>query len=148
MAFDERKGLTIRSAIDTTYLDTSHFDVECSFPKPAFEDLDKLTISDVDGLRPFIMDGGQLKTQEITVSAHVSNRQELLLRTLYTLTVHPGYIDLRYPVIVTWGHKDNPVQLQCYLSNYVPPDSVNYKDAEILSVKLTLRAIELQPRRQ
>lgn len=140
MAFNVRNGLSVQSAIDTTFLDTAHFDAECVFPR-GFDELNKLVISNVGGLRPFIIEDGQLKTQEFTVEAYVTNRQELLLRSLYTATVHPGYIDLRLPITLMWGHEDNPTQIKCYLSKYEPPESVDYKSAEILDVKLTLRAI-------
>lgn len=140
MAFNVRNGLSIQSAIDMTFLDTAHFDAECAFPR-GFDELNKLAISTVGGLRPFILEDGQLKTQEFTVEAYVSNKQDMLLRSLYTATVHPGYIDLRLPITLMWGHEDNPMQLKCYLAKYEPPETVSYKDAEILDVKLTLRAI-------
>ena len=140
MAFNVRNGLSVQSAIDTTFLDTAHFDAECVFPR-GFDELNKLVISNVGGLRPFILEDGQLKTQEFTVEAYVTNKQELLLRELYMATVHPGYIDERLPITLMWGHEDNPTQVKCYLANYEPPESVSYKDANILNVKLTLRAI-------
>lgn len=140
MAFTRENGLSVQQAIDTTFLDTAHFDAECKFPR-GFDELNRLAISDVGGLRPFLISDGELKTPEFTVEAYVTNRQEMLLRDLYTATVHPGYIDERLPIILMWGHADNPTQVKCYLADYELPDSVNYKDAEILNVKLTLRAI-------
>ena len=56
MAFNVRNGLSIQSAIDTTFLDTAHFDAECEFPR-GFDELNKLAISTVGGLRPFILEG-------------------------------------------------------------------------------------------
>lgn len=140
MAFTRENGLSVQQAIDTTFLDTAHFDVECKFPR-GFDELNRLAISDVGGLRPFLISDGELKTPEFTVEAYVTNRQEMLLRDLYMATVHPGYIDERLPITLMWGHADNPTQVKCYLADYEPPDSVSYKDAEILNVKLTLRAI-------
>lgn len=141
MAFTENTGLTVQSAIDTTFLDTAHFDAECSFPG-GYEELNRLVITHVDGLCPFMVVEGKLKTQECTVEAHVTLQQEVLLRGLYTATVHPGYVDLRYPVTLTWGHYDRPTQVKCYLARYVAPEDVNYASAELLSVKLTLRATD------
>ena len=140
MAFTRENGLSVQQAIDTTFLDTAHFDAECKFPR-GFDELNRLAISDAGGLRPFLISDGALKTPEFTVEAYVTNRQEMLLRDLYMATVHPGYIDERLPIILMWGHADNPTQVKCYLADYEPPDSVSYKDAEILNVKLTLRAI-------
>lgn len=140
MAFTRENGLSVQQAIDTTFLDTAHFDAECKFPR-GFDELNRLAISDAGGLRPFLISDGELKTPEFTVEAYVTNRQEMLLRDLYMATVHPGYIDERLPIILMWGHADNPTQVKCYLADYEPPDSVSYKDAEILNVKLTLRAI-------
>lgn len=140
MAFNERNGLTVQSAIDTTYLDTAHYDAECAFPN-GFEELNKLAITQVGGLRPFVIADGQLKTQEFTVESIVTLRQELLLRALYEATIHPGYTDLRFPIVFMYGHRDSPMQIKCYLSEYDAPESVDYKSADILNVKLTLRAI-------
>ena len=140
MAFTRQNGLTVQSAIDTTFLDTAHFDAECAFPR-GFEELNKLAITNVGGLRPFIINDGNLKTQEFTVEAILTLQQEVLLHNLYTATIHPGYVDLRYPITFSWGHPDSPNQIKCYLANYEPPDSVDYSNAEILDVKLTLRAI-------
>lgn len=140
MAFSRQNGLSVQSAIDTTFLDTAHYDAECSFPN-GFEELNKLAITKVGGLRPFVIADGQLKTQEFTVEAVVTLRQELLLRALYESTIHPGYTDLRFPIEFMYGHPESPMQIKCYLSEYEAPESVDYKSAEILDVKLTLRAI-------
>lgn len=142
MAFRRENGLTVQQAIDTTFLDTAHFDAECRFPR-GFDGLDRLAISKADGLRPFILSDGKLKTPEFTVEAYVTLKQHKLLQALYEATVHPGYIDERFPILLQWGDpsdKDHP-QRECYLADYTPPESVSYKEAEILSVKLTLRAI-------
>lgn len=142
MAFTRENGLSVQQAIDTTFLDTAHFDAECKFPR-GFDELNRLAISDVGGLRPFLISDGELKTPEFTVEAYVTLKQHKLLQNLYLATVHPGYIDERLPVVLVWGDpldKEHP-QVACYLAEYEPPESVSYKDAEILSVKLTLRAI-------
>lgn len=148
MAFTQSNELTVQSAIDTTFLDTMHYDAECQFPR-GFDKLDRLAITSVGGLRPFVMKEGKLQTPEFTVEAVVTIEQELMLRDLYAATIHPGYVDLRYPITFMWGNSarrtdhtpDNSTQIKCYLSEYEPPDSVDYKSAEILEVKLTLRAI-------
>ena len=54
--------LTVQSSIDTTFLDTVHFDVSCKFP-PGYEILDDIVIFDTGGLRPFVLNDGVLKTQ-------------------------------------------------------------------------------------
>lgn len=140
MAFNEQNGLTVQAAIDTTFLDTVHYDAECVFTN-GYEELSKLVITNVSGLRPFIIKDGDLQTPEFTVEAYVTARQELLLEELYKATIHPSYVDLRYHIDFMWGHTDKPKLFSCYLSEYEPPDSVDYKSADILSVKLTLRAI-------
>lgn len=133
-------ALSVQEAIDTTYLDTAHYDTVCEFPR-GFESLNSIVIKEAGGLVPFVIVDGSLKTQEATITAIVTAEQENLLRQLYRLTVHPNYIDQRYPILLTWGHPDKKIQLNCYLSNYKAPDSVNYGQAEILDVDLTLRAI-------
>ncbi|MBR4792464.1 MAG: hypothetical protein IK038_02255 [Bacteroidaceae bacterium] len=139
-------ALSVQSAIDTTFLDTAHFNAECDFSRArGFHELNDIVIYDVAGLHPFIIANKELKTQEFTVTALVTLQQEALLRDLYEQTVHPNYIDLRYPIVFSWGDSSGegpePTQYDCYLSDYEPPESVSYKSAEILSVKLTLRAI-------
>lgn len=133
-------ALSVQEAIDTTYLDTAHYDTECVFPR-GFETLNNIVIKETGGLVPFIIVDGALKTQEFTITAIVTNEQENLLRQLYRLTVRPGYIDQRYPIRFTWGHPDKKTQMECYLAKYTPPESVNYSQADILDVDLTLRAI-------
>ena len=102
-----------------------------------------MAMTNVGGLRPFIMTDGELKTPEFTVEAYVTLKQHKLLQDLYMATVHPGYIDERLPVVLMWGDpSDNEhPQIVCYLSDYQPPDSIDYKSADVLSVKLVLRQI-------
>ena len=142
MAFTRQNGLTVQDAIDTTFLDTVHFDAECTFPR-GFEDLNKLAITNVSGLRPFIITNGELKTPEFTIEAYVSLKQHKLLQDLYMATVHPSYIDERWPVVFMWGDPsdDDHPQVACYLSDYQPPESIDYKSADVLPVKLVLRQI-------
>lgn len=142
MAFTKQNGLTVQDAIDTTFLDTAHFDAECAFPR-GFEDLNKLAIINVSGLRPFIMANGGLKTPEFTVEAYVSLKQHKLLQDLYMATVHPGYIDERLPVVLMWGDPSDSThpEVACYLSDYQPPEIIDYTSANVLSVKLVLRQI-------
>ena len=134
-------ALTVEEAINTTYLDTAHYDVVCQFKARGFEELDNIVIKEVSGLVPFYVVKGELKTPEITIKAIVTAKQEYLLRRLYLLTVHNKYIDQRYPINVRWGYPEMENYGDCYLSDYVPPDSVNYTNAEILEVEFTLRAI-------
>lgn len=143
MAFDERNGLTVQSAIDTTFLDVAHYDATCVCNVSGFEEISNIAISDVSGLRPFVISDGSLKTPEFTVTAYVTLKQDKLLQDLYMATVHPGYIDERFPIIFMWGDiADNShPQVSCYLANYSPPDNVNYRSADLLPVRLTLRQI-------
>ena len=48
---------------------------------------------------------------------------------------------MRYPVILRWGPAENPETKECYLYEYNPPEGVDYKSAELLGVKLTLKPI-------
>lgn len=145
MATESEKpaGLTVQSAIDTTFLDTMHYDVQCNFTN-GFEELNEtsLVITNVSGLRPFIIKDGSLQTPEFTLEAYVTVRQDELLQELYKATIHPNYVDLRYPVEVSWGYLKDSKLYSCYLLEYEPPDSVNYSSAEILSAKMTLRVID------
>lgn len=133
--------LLIEDSIDTTFLDTAHYDIRCQFPRNGFESLDKIVIKEAGGLVPFVYTGDELKTQEFMVTAIVTHEQDGLLRELFKFTVHPGYIDERYPIHVTWGHRNVPVSKDCYLASYKTPESINYSSAEILTVELTLRVI-------
>lgn len=132
--------LSVQSAIDTTFLDTAHFDVSLKFPS-GFEDLDEMPVSDADGLVPFVVVDGNLKTQEFGLTCLVTERQEALLRVLYAYTIHPAYVDQRYPISISWGHGSASVTMDCYLAAYEPPTKVSYSSAEFLTVSLTLRPI-------
>ena len=132
--------LTVQSSIDTTFLDTVHFDVSCKFP-PGYEILDDIVIFDTGGLRPFVLNDGVLKTQVFTISAYITGRQDFRLWELYRATMHPSYIDMRYPIILRWGPAENPETKECYLYEYNPPEGVDYKSPELLGVKLTLKPI-------
>lgn len=132
--------LTLQSSIDTTFMDSAHFDVTLSFPR-GFELLDSLAIHNVEGLVPFTYVDGALKTPEYSLDAYATVQQEKLLRDLYSRTVHPGYIDETYPIRVSWGHEDNVTQAECYLSTCKVPGGLDFSRAELLSVSFTLRVI-------
>lgn len=133
-------ALSVQEAIDTTYLDTAHYNVTCEFTG-GFEELNRIVIKEASNLVPFYVVDGALKTPEITIKAIVTARQEYLLRRLYLSTVHNKYIDQRYPIHVSWGYPKLDNYGDCYLSKYTPPDSVNYTNAEILEVEFNLRVI-------
>ncbi len=134
-------ALTVMEAVDTTYLDTAHYDVTLKFPT-GYEILNDVTVKEASGLIPFVYTGDALKTQEFRLTCIVTNEQEALLRNLYVTTNHPGYTDLRYPIWITWGHPENGIPYkECYLAEYEPPDSVNYTSADILDVTMVLRVI-------
>lgn len=135
--------LTVESAYKTEFLDTAHYDVVLDFSGiPGFNELKDIVVVDADGLVPFIIVDGELKTQTFSFTCYVTERQEALLRTLYTNTVHTAYIDQRYPISVSWGHGSASVTpLSCYMSAYVPPTKVDYSKADILGVSFSLRPI-------
>lgn len=136
-------GLSIQDSIDTAYIDTAHYNVSLEF-SIGFEILDRLTIHNASNLMPFTYVDGDLKTPEYTIETYVTAMQDRQLQQLYAITMHPGYVDLRYPVLVSWGHPIDEQyihQVKCYLSSYTPPDSVNFSNAEMLSSTLVLRAI-------
>ena len=133
-------ALTVQESIDTTYLDVVHYDTECTFSR-GYEALDNIVIKSANGLVPFVLSEGSLKTQEFSITAIVTHQQEALLRSLYLATVHPGYIDQRYPITISWGYTSAKTQIKCYLADYMPPKDIDYTKADILDVDLTLRAI-------
>lgn len=135
-------ALTIQDAIDTVFLDTAHYDVQFTFPS-GYESLNTLVVHNAGGLVPFTYVEGHLKTPEYTIEVYVTAKQDKLLQDLYTNTMHPGYIDQRYPISIAWGHTDKQYthQYKCYLASYVPPEAVDYSSANILSAVLTLRVI-------
>lgn len=132
--------LSVQSAIDTTFLDNAHYDVSLKFP-PGFAELDGMPVAEADGLVPFVVVNGELKTQSFSFSCYVTERQEALLRVLYTHTVHTAYIDQRYPISVSWGHGSATVTKSCYIAEYEPPTKVDYSKADILGVSFSLRPI-------
>lgn len=132
--------LSVQSAIDTTFLDNAHYDVSLKFPS-GYEPLDGMPVAEADGLVPFVIVDGELKTQTFSITCYVTERQEALLRSLYTNTVHTAYIDQRYPISVSWGHGSATVTKSCYISAYEPPTKVDYSKADILGVSFSLRPI-------
>lgn len=149
-------SFNLTDTLTTTFLDTTRFEVTLSFPK-GYNNCDTIVVHSAEGLTPFTYIDGELKTFEATVSAYVTPTQNKYLEKLYKDTMHPGYVDQRYPISLSWGlpeslysiedstkakFKDEYVTTKaCYLSNYVPPTSIDYGSAEILSVELTLREI-------
>lgn len=136
-------GITVQEAIDTVYMDTAHYDVVLSFPS-GYEDLNNLAVYSAKNLVPFTVVNGKLETQEFTIEAYVTAKHDRLLQALYLSTVHTRYIDQRYPVMVYWGNTSDVQytnQVECYLANYTPPESVDFKNSEILNATLVLRAI-------
>lgn len=134
--------LSVESAIKTEFLDNAHYDVVLDFSTTniaAFGKLNDIVVTDADGLVPFDMKGGVLKTPTFTITCYVTAEQDALLRKLFEYTIHPSYVDLRYPILVTWGHGINNVAKDCYLSEYDSPERVNYSKAELLTVVLSLR---------
>lgn len=141
----------LTDTIKTTYIDTARYDIKCSFKEP-FNELDNITIHRSQGLTPFTYVEGTLKTPEYTIEAYVTPKQDVLLKELYSSTMHPEYVDIQYPVTLTWGldsdmYKDDENlkyyinTKQCYLCNYTPPTSIDYSIATILSVSLVLRVL-------
>lgn len=134
--------LTVESAYKTEFLDTAHYDVVLDFSGiHGFTELNDIVVADADGLVPFVIVDGELKTQTFSFTCYVTERQEALLRSLYTNTVHTAYIDQRYPISVSWGHGSAPVTKSCYISAYEPPIKVDYSKADILGVSFSLRPI-------
>lgn len=138
-------ALLVDSLIQTTFMDVAHYDVVCDFPN-GYKDLNSIVITDASGLRPFIISDGKLQTQVISIDAYATPSQDTALRSLYRATVHPNYIDQRYPVRVTWGHTgEKKTTLICYLSDFMSPEKVNYTKADLLPTTLILRAIRSEP---
>lgn len=136
--------LTIQEAIETQFLDTAHYDVVLEFTSGYEGVLNSLAVHNARDLIPFTYVKGELKTPEYTMDVYVTEEQDRFLQALYEATMHPGFVDQRYPVYVSWGIVSNTQYMhtvKCYLSEYTPPDSVDFKSAEILSATLVLRAI-------
>ena len=149
----------LESVIETQYLDNGNFDVFVKLPAPYDGGPNSLLVESINGANAFLMENGQMHTPEITISAHVTKKQDSLLRHLYAATVHPAYIDQRYPIKVEWGDVSampfaNPAadvdgllddsgldSHDFYLAAYTPPNSVNFASATMLPVSLVLRLI-------
>lgn len=124
-------------------MDTAHFDVELRF-HGGYEMLNKLVVHNASDLIPFTYVDGELKTPEFKVEVYATSAQDRELQRLYSVTKHPRYVDLRYPISVSWGRIGDTRYTQsfdCYLAEYTPPDSIDYSTASILSATLVLRAI-------
>lgn len=137
-------GLSIQDAIDTVFLDTAHYDVELKFTSGFEGGLNNLVVRNAGNLTPFTYVDGELKTPEYDIEVYVTAKQDKLLRELYLLTMHPGYVDQRYPIYISWGSITDTTYtstVKCYLSSYAPPESVDFTSADILNAKFTLRAI-------
>lgn len=137
-------ALSIQDSIDTVFLDTVHYDVVLRFPKGYAGGLDSIVVHNVSDLTPFTYVDGELKTPVFTIETYVTAKQDKLLQALYSNTMHPGYVDLRYPVRISWGNissADYSNTFECYLSSYKPPESVDFESTNILSAEFTLRAI-------
>jgi len=131
----------ITDSIKTEYLDNAHYDIGCAFPPAGYGKLDDIIITDGSGLVPYVLKDGELKTQEFQLTCIVTAEQDKLLQKLYAATMHPGYVDERYPVRVSWGHESARIHKACYLKAYNPPESVDYASPAILQATLTLRPI-------
>lgn len=132
--------MLITDSIENEYLDNAHYDIVCAFPR-AYAGLDAIAVTSGSGFTPSIITDGELKTPEFSLTCIVTAAQDRLLQELYEATVHPGYVDLRYPVEVSWGPVGYRLTRKCYLKSYTPPDRVEYRQASILEVTLTLRSI-------
>lgn len=133
--------MKITDSIQNEFLDNAHYDIECAF-LGEYAKLDSIVITGGSGLSPFVLKDGDLKTQEYSLSCIVTTEQDKLLQKLYGATMHPGYVDQRYPVRVSWGHVSARHIKECYLKAYNPPEQINFRDASILEVTLVLRPIK------
>ena len=132
--------MLISDSIKTEFLDNAHYDIECAF-SGEYAKLNDIVVVSGDGLSPFVLEGGNLKTQEFPLTCIVTAEWDQLLQKLYAATMHPGYVDQRYPVQLSWGHKSARHHKACYLKAYKPPTQVSFRDASILEVTLVLRPI-------
>ena len=152
-------GNILESVIETQYLDNGNFDVFIKLPDPYDGGPASLLVDNVTGLNAFLVDGNTMRTPEVTVTAYVTKKQDSLLRQLYTATVHPGYIDQRYPIRLEWGDvskkefarpasdadgllDDTGMEAhEFYLASYKPPEQVQFDRGNMHSVSLVLRMI-------
>ena len=133
--------MKITDSIKTEFLDNAHYDIGCAFPGE-YAKLNDIAIVSGSGLTPFVLKDGELRTQEFTLSCIVTAEQDELLQKLYGSTMHPGYVDQRFPVRVSWGHASAKHMRECYLKAYNPPSQVDFRNASILEVTLVLRPIK------
>lgn len=133
--------MLIADSVKSEFLDNAHYDIECAF-FGEYAKLNGLVIESGAGFTPFVLKDGSLKTQEFTLTCIVTAEQDSLLQKLYAATVHPAYIDQRYPVQVSWGHISARHSKSCYLKVYDPPSQFSFSDASILKVTLVLRPIK------
>lgn len=149
----------LESVIETQYLDNGNFDVFIKLPASYDGGPASLLVENVNGLNAFLVDGDSMRTPEITVSAYVTKKQDSLLRHLYTATVHPGYIDQRYPIRLEWGDTskmefarpaadvdglldDTGMEgHEFYLASYKPIEQVTFDRGNMHPVSLVLRMI-------
>lgn len=149
----------LESVIENQYLDNGNFDVFIKLPDSFDGGPGSLLVSGIQGANAFLVGDNGMKTPEVTITAHVTKKQDSLLRHLYVATVHPGYIDQRYPITVEWGDvskmpfakpasdadgllNDAGVDAHAfYLASYTPPESVNFAQGEMLPVSMVLRLI-------
>lgn len=149
----------LEEVIATQYLDTGNYDVFIKLPDPYDAGPGSLLVSNMSGANAFLIQDGAMKTPELSIQAHVTKKQDSLLRHLYAATVHPGYIDQRYPIRVEWGDvsrnkfalpafKDDGLldvagmnAYEFYLASYIPPDNVDFTAANLLPVSMVLRLI-------
>lgn len=149
----------LESVIETQYLDNGNFDVFVKLPAPYDGGPNSLLIESINGANAFLIEGGQMRTPEITITAHVTKKQDSLLRHLYAATVHPSYIDQRYPIKVEWGDTSSAPYASpasdadgllgdsgldaylFYLASYTPPSNVSFGAATMLPVSMVLRLI-------
>ena len=149
----------LESVIETQYLDNGNYDVFVKIPAPYDGGPNSLLVESINGANAFLIENGQMHTPELTITAHVTKKQDSLLRHLYAATVHPGYIDQRYPIRVEWGDVSkmpfarpavdadgllNSAGLDAYefyLASYTPPSSVTFSSAAMLPVSMVLRLI-------
>lgn len=152
-------GNILESVIETQYLDNGNFDVFIKLPDSYDGGPASLLVDNVSGLNAFLVDGNTMRTPEVTVTAYVTKKQDSLLRHLYAATVHPGYIDQRYPIRLEWGDvskrefarsssdtdgllDDTGMEAhEFYLASYKPPEQVQFDRGNMHSVSLVLRMI-------
>lgn len=149
----------LETVVAAQYLDNGNFDVFVRLPDPYDGGPGSLLISGIDGANAFLVGANGIRTPEITITAHITKKQDSLLRQLYVATVHPSYIDQRYPIHVEWGDvskgqfarpetdddgllNDSGVNAyDFYLASYTPPTNVDFGSASLLPVSLGLRLI-------